>query len=163
MTPPDGGRVRIRETQPLYRGWVSLTRYAFDFRRRDGTWQPLAREIEDHGNSVAVLPHDADRDTVLLVRQFRLAAHLNGGDGMLVEACAGMIDDGETPAAAARREAREELGVPARRASPPGRRLSQPRVSTERMAMFIAPYTPSDRVARGGGAATRARTSRWSR
>src|SRR5205814_7463611 len=110
------------------------------------------REVEDHGNSVAVLPFDPQRRTVLLVRQFRFAAYLNGHDGWLVEACAGMIDAGETAEQAVVREAREELGVALRDV----RRLRDiflsPGASKERATLFAARYSPSDRVADGGGA-----------
>ena len=57
-----------------------------------------------------MLPYDAKRGTVLLVKQFRLPAYLvDGGDGFLIEACAGLLD-GDDPAVCAKREAEEELG-----------------------------------------------------
>ena len=68
------------------------------------------REVHDHGHGATVLPFDAQRGTVLLVRQFRLPAYLvAGGDGFIIETCAGLLD-GDDPAVCAKREAEEELG-----------------------------------------------------
>jgi nudix-type nucleoside diphosphatase (YffH/AdpP family) len=126
-------------------------RYVVEVRQKGGDSHRLVREVEDHGNSVAVLPFDPERQMVLLTRQFRLAAHLNGHDGWLIEVCAGMIDGGETAENAVTREAREELGVALR----DGRRLRDifvsPGASKERATLFAAHYRPSDRVADGGG------------
>src|SRR5205814_6334072 len=100
-------RVRILSQEFMGGGWAKLTRYVVEVRQTNGQRQEMVREVEDHGNSVAVLPFDPQRRTVLLVRQFRFAAYLNGHDGWLVEACAGMIDAGETAEQAVVREARE--------------------------------------------------------
>lgn len=69
------------------------------------------RDIYEIGRVVAVVPYDPERDLLVLQRQFRLAAHLHGHDGVLVELAAGLIEDGETAEACARRETVEELGV----------------------------------------------------
>ncbi len=150
---PDGDRVRIRSEEVLSKGWATFKRYVFDLRRRDGTWQTLTREIQDHGNAVVVLPVDRERRTVLLVRQFRLAAHLNGHDGFLIEACAGIIDSGESAHAAALREAEEELGYRLHDVEPVFDAFVSPGAVTERMVYCMARYTPADRVSPGGGAA----------
>src|SRR4029079_18245025 len=104
-------RVRIVSKEMLGGGWAKLMRYVIEVRQKGGDMHRLVREVEDHGHSVAVLPFDPERQTVLMTRQFRFAAHLNGHDGWLIEVCAGMIDGGETPENAVVREAREELGV----------------------------------------------------
>jgi nudix-type nucleoside diphosphatase (YffH/AdpP family) len=146
-------RIRIIAKELVYRGWMTVARYRFDFKRRDGRQQTTDREIEDHGSSVAVLPFDPERGTVLLTRQFRLAAYLNGHSGMLVEACAGLIDKGETAEAAARREAREELGTELAALHKVAEAFLSPGASTDRSTMFSAHYRPADRSAAGGGAA----------
>ena len=145
-------RVRIRAKQLLGKGWASLTRYVVEVRGRNGAMQEIVRDIEDHGNSVAVLPYDAERRTVLLSRQFRFAAHLNGHDGWLIEACAGMIDAGETADQAVVREAREELGVSLRGARRWGDIFLSPGASMERATLYTARYAPRDRTSAGGGA-----------
>ncbi len=69
------------------------------------------RDIYEIGRVAAIVPYDPDRDLLVLQRQFRLAAHLSG-PGVLVELAAGIIEDGESAEACARREMVEELGVP---------------------------------------------------
>lgn len=69
------------------------------------------RDIYEIGRVAAIVPYDPDRDLLVLQRQFRLAAHLHGHDGVLVELAAGLVEDGETAEACARREMLEELGV----------------------------------------------------
>jgi len=151
MSAGSDDRVRIVSKEMLGSGWAKLMRYVIEVRQKGGDMHRLVREVEDHGNSVAVLPFDPERQTVLLTRQFRFAAHLNGHDGWLIEVCAGMIDGGETPANAVVREAREELGVALRDV----RRLRDifvsPGASQERATLFAAHYRPSDRVSDGGG------------
>ncbi len=67
------------------------------------------REVYDRGNGAVVLPYDPTRGTVLLTRQFRLPAHVAGHDPMLIEACAGLLDDNDAETTA-HKETEEELG-----------------------------------------------------
>jgi ADP-ribose pyrophosphatase len=69
------------------------------------------RDLLRAGPAVAVLPIDLSRGEVVLIRQFRLAAHLANGKGDLVEIVAGHVEANETPLATARRECVEEIGV----------------------------------------------------
>jgi nudix-type nucleoside diphosphatase (YffH/AdpP family) len=151
MTEGKDGSVKIESEEVLHRGWASLTRYKVEVRRRGRAAKHLDRLVEDHGNSAAVLPYDAARGTVLLSRQFRLAAHLNGHSGWLIEACAGMIGAGESGAEAAVREAREELGVALGDIAHVCDVFVSPGVSKERASLFLASYAPTDRVGEGGG------------
>jgi ADP-ribose pyrophosphatase len=69
-------------------------------------------DIVRRGGAVAVLLYDPDRDSVVLVEQFRLAALYGGRPPWQVENVAGLIDaDGETPEEVARREIREESNL----------------------------------------------------
>src|SRR6186997_3627805 len=98
-------RIRIRDVRTLSDDWFVLKKTTFDWRRADGTWQTVSRETYDRGNGATLLPFDPERRTVLLTRQFRYPAYVNGHpDGMLVEAAAGLLDD-DVPEAAIRREA----------------------------------------------------------
>jgi nudix-type nucleoside diphosphatase (YffH/AdpP family) len=143
--------IRIVRREEVHRGWMTLTRYTLDFRRRNGRNERVVREVEHHGDSAAVLPLDPERECVLLSRQFRLAAHLNGHDGRLIEACAGIIDEGETPEAAAQREAWEELGFAVRDLAVVTSTFVSPGASMERATLFAARYSPADRISEGGG------------
>jgi len=143
-------KVRIRSDDVLSDFWGKLRKVSFDFVRRDGTVQRQVREVYDRGDGAAVLPVDPDRGTVLLIRQFRMPAHLNGHEGYLIEACAGIVDDGD-PEATARKEAEEELGYRLTRVDLVLEAFMSPGTMTERITCFTAPYSPDDRVSAGGG------------
>jgi ADP-ribose diphosphatase len=69
------------------------------------------RDVVRAGKVAAVLPIDVERDEIVMIRQFRLAAHLANDKGELLEIVAGRIEPGETAALAAQRECSEEIGV----------------------------------------------------
>ena len=83
------------------------------WRRFDGTMTPATRLAGlISGDAVTVLPYDQVRDRVLLVEQFRAGPYHRGDpQPWQLEPIAGRIDPGETPQAAARREAVEEAGL----------------------------------------------------
>jgi nudix-type nucleoside diphosphatase (YffH/AdpP family) len=110
----------------------------------------LTREIEDHGDAIAVLPYDPDRRAVLLVRLFRAPPLYKGAEPILLEAAAGLIDKGETAEAAARREADEETGAELDRLEKVGRLWASPGVSTERISLYLAPCSFDGRGEGGG-------------
>jgi nudix-type nucleoside diphosphatase (YffH/AdpP family) len=115
----------------------------------------VKREVENHGQGVAVLPYDVERRCALVVRLFRAPAFESAGLPFLEEACAGMIDEGDCDAEATlRREAGEELGLAVREPAFVARIWTSPGVSTETSTLYIAPYTPADRTGAGGGLAS---------
>jgi nudix-type nucleoside diphosphatase (YffH/AdpP family) len=142
--------VRIRAVQVLYDGWAVLKSIAFDLRRRTGEWQSQDHLAVDVGDGATVLPYDPERGTVLLVRQFRICAHLATGEGFLIEACAGKLDH-DTPEACAKREAAEELGYRLDAVERLFEAFMSPGALTERLTFFLAPYAPADRISSGGG------------
>jgi GDP-mannose pyrophosphatase NudK len=143
-------KIRIKKADLVYDGWAKLTRYELDIERRDGQIESAVREVHDHGHGAAVLPYDASRDTILLVRQFRLPPHVSGADGMMIEACAGLLD-GDEPEHCARREAEEELGYRVHDLSFVGRMWMTPGSVTESVYLFSGRYEQSDRLGKGGG------------
>jgi nudix-type nucleoside diphosphatase (YffH/AdpP family) len=143
--------VRIRSEELLSDFWGRLRKVSFDLMRRDGTVETQVREVYDRGNGAAVLPIDPERGTVLLVRQFRVPARLNGHDGYLIEACAGVMDDLDAEATI-RKEAEEELGYRLGRVELVFQAFMSPGSVTERIAGFTAQYSPADRISQGGGA-----------
>ncbi len=144
---------RIDERELIHKGFVSLERMTVTHPTRHGTPLTVVREIHDHGSGVAVLPVDEERRTVLLARQFRVPVFLDDGAGDLVEACAGLIEDGEDVVATVMREAAEELGYRVHDLRQVGSVYSSPGIITERMTTFLASYRPSDRLDDGGGLA----------
>ena len=146
-------RVRLAGVDVLADDWYVLRKVTFDWLGRDGRWQRQSREAYDRGNGATVLLHDPAAGTVLLTRQFRLPAFVNGHpDGMLLETPAGLLDadDAET---AIRREAEEETGVRVRSVTRLLELSMSPGSVTERVAFFAAASSSADRVAAGGGVA----------
>lgn len=129
-----------------HKGWASLS-VAYI---RLPTGKVIAREIEDHGSAVAVLPYDPQRKTVVLVEQFRPAPFLTGGQEQTLEAVAGIVDEADC-AAAARREALEEAGLQLSALEYVATTWTMPGISTEKLTLYLAPYSSADRIAEGGG------------
>lgn len=149
---PDGNpNVRIQSLDVLSDSWYLLQKVRFEIVDRDGEWSVQEREAYDRGNGATVLLVDWDRRTVLLTRQFRIPAYLNGhGDGMLLETPAGLLD-ADDPETAIRREAEEETGCRIRSVTQLFDLFMSPGSVTERVAFFVAEYQPSDRRTSGGG------------
>ena len=139
--------VAILNSTCVHDGWLKL--HVATLSGDDGI--SFQREIEDHGDAVAVLPYDPERRVALLVQLPRAPVLFQGEPSDFLEAPAGLIDEGERPIDAARREAHEEVGVRLGTLEPAGHTWSMCGVSTERMALFLAPYAAADRIAAGGG------------
>lgn len=148
-----GRRVRILEEKLLSDDWHTLKKTTYEILRRDGNWQRQSRETYDRGNGAVILPFNAHRGTVVLTRQFRFPAYLNGcADGMLIEACAGLLD-GDDPLTCIRREAEEETGFRIRAPRKVFEAYMSPGSVTEKLHFFVGEYEAADRVAVGGGIA----------
>ncbi|HST40601.1 MAG TPA: NUDIX domain-containing protein [Conexibacter sp.] len=145
--------VRILESTLLCDDWSELRRTHLELRGPDGSWTPQVRETYDRGNGATILLYEPTALTVVLVRQFRYPAYVNGHpDGMLLETPAGLLD-GDAPEVAIRREAEEETGVRVGAVRRLFEVFMSPGSVTERVAFFAAPYSPADRVGAGGGLA----------
>lgn len=138
----------IRGTRIVHDGWSRFL--VAEVTMTDGT--RLAREIEDHGRAVAVLPYDPVRRVALLVEQFRTPAFYAAGITQVLEVPAGLLDESE-PEDGARREAYEETGVRLGALEPVTCGWSMPGISTEQMDLYLAPYAATDRTGPGGGLA----------
>src|SRR6201987_3811903 len=102
-------RIRLKGERVLSDNYGTLKSTTFEWRRNDGAWQTMTRDVFDRGNAAAILPYNLARRTVVLVRQFRLPAYVNGYDDLLIEAAAGLLDDA-SPEDRIRAEAEEEIG-----------------------------------------------------
>lgn len=144
--------IRNLRVEILSDAWYVLRRATFEQRLDDGSWTTAQREAYDRGNGAVALLHDPARDTILLVRQYRLPVHLNDHpDGMLLEAPAGLLDDDENAEQALRREVEEEVGHrvgPLRRLF---RLYMSPGSVTEHLTFFVGNYDGSTRAGDGGG------------
>ncbi|MCY3510900.1 NUDIX hydrolase [Klebsiella michiganensis] len=145
----DAPRVRhIRETL-LSDNWYTLKKYTFELLRRDGRWQEQSREAYDRGNGAVILLYNR----VVLVRQFRFPVWINGHDGFLIEAAAGLLDNA-SPEERIVAEAEEETGFRVTRIEPVFIAYMSPGSVTEKLYFFIAEYSADDRRGDGGGLAT---------
>jgi nudix-type nucleoside diphosphatase (YffH/AdpP family) len=136
----------IVKLETRHKGWSRLL--VASLRLKGG--EIITREIEDHGSAVCVLPYDPARRVAIMIRQFRTPPLYAGQEPVLFEAIAGLLE-GDDPAACARREAMEETGLKLGAVEPVATAWSMPGISTERMALFLAPYGAADRIGPGGG------------
>lgn len=143
-------RVRISSVDILSDHWYVLRKFTFDFRRRNGEWQSLVREAYDRGNGAAILLYNTQQKTVILTRQFRLPAFVNEHDGMLIEACAGLLDK-DDPETCIRKETEEETGYRIAHVRKVFEAFMSPGSVTERLYFFVGEYEAKDRIAAGGG------------
>jgi nudix-type nucleoside diphosphatase (YffH/AdpP family) len=139
---------RIVKTETLHEGRHDLLQLTIQV--PDG--QTIGREVVVAPDAAAVLAYDPERRQVILVRQFRAPVLQAGVEPNLVEAIAGLLDE-DDPETCARREAMEEAGLRLTALEPVGVIWTSPGYSTERISLFLAPYTAADRVAEGGGLA----------
>lgn len=143
-------RVRVQNVRVLSDDWYVLKKTTFSYRRRDGSWQEQSRETYDRGNGATILLYDPARRTVILTRQFRYPAFVNGCDSLLIEVPAGLLDK-VSPEERIRAEAEEETGYRVHDVSPIFEAYMSPGSVTEKLYFFVGRYTPADRVAPGGG------------
>lgn len=143
-------RIRILDVRTLSDDWYILKKTTFDWRRADGTWQTLSRETYDRGSGATLLPFDPNRRTVLLTRQFRYPAYVNGYDDLLIETAAGLLD-GESPERRIRMEVEEELGLRLHDVRKVFACFMSPGSVTERLHFFVGQYDASMRTGAGGG------------
>lgn len=139
----------VREAELRYRT------YGAD-RELSGDWSSRVTLVNaDRGDSVAAVIVDTSRDEIILVEQFRFPT-LGHGSGWLCELVAGMVDDGEEPEAAIRREIREEIGYDVRALEQIYTLHLSPGGSSERVFLYYAEVDDSLRVGEGGGRADEA-------
>jgi nudix-type nucleoside diphosphatase (YffH/AdpP family) len=109
-----GRRVEILARRRLYDAFFKLDLLELRHERFDGGWTPpLRRELFIQRPAVVALPYEPARDLVVLVEQFRTGCVDHPGEPWLIEAVAGLVEEGEAPEAVARREVREETGLEA--------------------------------------------------
>jgi nudix-type nucleoside diphosphatase (YffH/AdpP family) len=145
-------RVRIDKIELLSQNWGKLNKYTISYRRSDGTWQSQPREVYDRGNGATILLYDLARRTVVLTRQFRLPAFINGYDDLLIETPAGLLDKA-SPEDRIRSETEEETGFHITHVRKVFEAFMSPGSVSEKLYFFIAEYSAADRKSAGGGLA----------
>ncbi len=143
--------VNILKTDILSSNWYTLKKITYKFTKKDGTSKVQDREAYDRGNGATILLYNKEAKTVILTRQFRLPTFINGNpDGMLIEACAGLLDK-DNPEDCIRRETEEETGYKITEVRKIYEAYMSPGSVTEILYFFVAAYTSSMKVGEGGG------------
>lgn len=148
-----GKNIKILKTEILSDNWYTLKKVTYEYLKKDGTLQIQTREAYDRGNGATILLYNKEQKTVILTRQFRLPTFINGNNtGMLIEACAGLLDR-DNPEDCIRKETEEETGYKVTDVRKIFEAYMSPGSVTEILYFFIAEYHKSMKVTEGGGIA----------
>jgi nudix-type nucleoside diphosphatase (YffH/AdpP family) len=148
--PPE---IKIIKNEVLSDNWYTLRKVTFDYRKPGADWERMEREAYDRGNGAAILLYNQEKQTIILTRQFRMPSYVNGNpDGMLIEACAGLLDEHE-PEACIRKETEEETGYKVKEVRKVFQAYMSPGSVTEILHFFVAEYAAEMKVSEGGGLA----------
>lgn len=143
--------IQILKTEVLSDNWYTLKKISYEYTRQDGSRQVQHREAYDRGNGATILLYSKERNSVILTRQFRLPTYINGNPtGMLIEACAGLLDQ-DNPEECIMRETEEETGYKIGRARKVFEAYMSPGSVTEILYFFVAEYSPAMKSNAGGG------------
>ena len=144
-------RIKILKTEILSDNWYTLKKITYGYLKSDGTWQTHSREAYDRGNGATILLYNKEQKTVILTRQFRLPSFVNGNStGMLIEACAGLLDK-DNAEDCIKRETEEETGYKITEVRKIFEAYMSPGSVTELLYFFVAEYSKSMKVHEGGG------------
>jgi GDP-mannose pyrophosphatase NudK len=146
-------KIDILKTETLSDNWYTLKKVTFNILKKDGTTETQSREAYDRGNGAVILLYNKTSGTVILTRQFRLPTFINGNpDGMLIEACAGLLDN-DNPEECIKRETEEETGYKISKVEKVFEAYMSPGSVTEILHFFVAEYSNEMKVTNGGGLA----------
>jgi ADP-ribose pyrophosphatase len=130
--------VSVSRPKVLAKAYRDYHRYGVTVASDGHRTVPQERDVLMAGKVVVVMPIDVARQKIVLIRQFRLPAHLANGRGDLVEFVAGRVEAGEALAEAARRECGEEIGVAPEKLVELLTYLSTAGVADEEVTIFLA-------------------------
>jgi GDP-mannose pyrophosphatase NudK len=144
-------KVKNISTEILSDNWYILRKITFDYLQKDGSYIKQNREAYDRGNGAVILLYNSDLKTVILTRQFRMPTYLNGNkDGMLIEACAGLLDE-DNAEDCIKKETQEETGYQLNEVKKIFEVYMSPGSVTEILYFFVASYQKNQQISSGGG------------
>jgi len=145
-------KIRNLKKTLLSDNWYTLNKFNFDIQDKDGAWESIEREAYDRGNGATILLYNKANKTVVLTKQFRLPTYVNGNeDGMLIEACAGLLDK-DNAEDCIRKETEEETGYRISKIDKVFEVYMSPGSVTEILYFFTGEYSTDMKVSEGGGA-----------
>ena len=151
MATAKNDRIRLLGTEVLSNNWYTLKKVNYEYLKKDGSWGLQSREAYDRGNGATILLYNIEQKTVILTRQFRMPSFINGNEtGMLIEACAGLLDS-DNPEDCIRRETEEETGYKISEVQKIYEAYMSPGSVTEILHFFIGAYSKLMKVSEGGG------------
>ena len=111
--PENSINIQVENIQREYLGFFALNQISLKYSQFDGDISELKNRVILIGSEASlILPYDPVLDKVLLVEQFRIGPFCRGDRAPWVfEPVAGIIEVGETPDEAAKREVFEEAGL----------------------------------------------------
>lgn len=144
-------KIDVIKDKILSENYFVLRNITYDLTRQNGEVIRHKREVYDRGNGATILLYNREKQSVVLIRQFRIASWVNGNEsGMLIEACAGLLDDDE-PEVCIRKEAVEETGYQVGEVRKVFELYMSPGGVTEIVHFFVAEYSDAQRANNGGG------------
>ena len=153
MSLEQNSHVKIIAREILSSSWYTLRKITYEYLKKDGSWQSQSREAYDRGNGAVILLYNVLLKTVILTRQFRMPTFINGNSsGMLIEACAGLLDK-DNAEDCIKRETEEETGYKISAVKKVMEVYMSPGSVTEMLHFFIAEYSHAMKVTEGGGIA----------
>lgn len=143
--------INILQEEVLSNNWYTLKKFTYEVIKGDGSRQVQTREAYDRGNGATILLYNKASKSVILTRQFRLPTFVNGNEsGLLIEACAGLLDK-DNPEDCILREAEEETGYKVSHVEKVFEAYMSPGSVTEILYFFVAEYSKEMKVSDGGG------------
>ncbi|MFB9327902.1 GDP-mannose pyrophosphatase NudK [Paenibacillus aurantiacus] len=144
-------RLRNITEELLSDNWYVLKKVTFEYQKENGEWEAQSREVYDRGNGATILLYNREKQTVVLTRQFRMPTYKNhNATGMLIETCAGLLDQ-ESPDASIIRETEEETGYKLREVQKIGEAYMSPGSVTELIHFYVGEYDDTMAASKGGG------------
>ncbi|MDJ0645903.1 MAG: GDP-mannose pyrophosphatase NudK [Flavobacteriaceae bacterium] len=146
-------KVKNLKREILSDNWYTLNKLSYDYLTKKGIWEHHEREAYDRGNGATILLYNKEQKTVILTRQFRAPTYINGNEsGMLIEACAGLLDE-DNPEDCIKKETEEETGYKISDVTKIFECYMSPGSVTEIIHFFIAEYSKEMKISQGGGLA----------
>jgi len=144
-------KVKNIQTKVLSDNWYTLNKIDFDYQLKNGEWVRQSRESYDRGNGACILLYNTSKNTVVLIKQFRMPSYVNGNEtGMMVEVCAGLLD-GDDPETCIIKETEEETGYKIKNVQKVFESYMSPGAVTEIIHFFVAEYDETMKISEGGG------------
>ncbi|MFL9835987.1 GDP-mannose pyrophosphatase NudK [Flavobacterium sp. ST-75] len=143
--------IKVITSEILSDNWGELRKVKYDFKLQDGSWQQQEREVYNRGNGAVILLYNKEKGTVILTRQLRIPTWFNGNaDGMMIEACAGLLDEND-PEECIKRETQEETGYKITEVKKIMEVYMSPGSVTEIIYFFTGAYSEDMKISEGGG------------